>query len=304
MREVTSRSRRQQPGSRSTMGRHSVMPIILLLPAIAFFVLLVYYPIVQAFIMSFFRWNLYDDVHKFLGLGNYQRLLNDPNFMISVRNTAVYTFFTVVVGTILALFFAVLLNRKLRLNSLYRFAYIVPIVIPVVTSAVVWEWLFHPSQGLINYFLSFLGVGRIGWLVDPRYALTAVIIVGIWGHLGFDMIIFLAGLKGIPTVYYDAAKVDGASHWQQVVNITLPELRPVILFVMVVATIRSFEVFGQVYVLTAGGPMRATSTMVYGIYTAAFRSQTMGYASAMAFFLFGILLMLSVIQMRMGRESE
>ena len=254
--------------------------------------------------MSFFHWNLYDRVHPFAGLANYAHLFTDRGFLTALRNTALYTVFTVCIGTFLALVLALLLNRNLRFGSLYRFVYVIPLVVPVVASAVVWEWLFHPSRGLINYFLSFFGIGRIGWLVDPHFALAAVIIMGIWNHLGFDMIILLTGLKAIPASYFEAARVDGATALQKTVYVTLPQLRPIILFVTVVATIRAFEVFGQVYVLTSGGPMDATRVIVYEIYTAAFRSQTMGYASAIAFFLFGILIVLSLLQIKIGSFRE
>jgi ABC-type sugar transport system permease subunit len=276
----------------------------LLLPMLLFFAVLVYYPIAQALLMSFYRWELFDDVHKFLGLGNYIRLLHDQGFLLSLRNTAVYTFFNVTIGTVLALGLAILLNRNLWGNGIYRFIYVIPYVVPVVASAVVWEWLYHPSQGLINYLLSLVGIGRVGWLVDARYAMSAVIILGIWGHLGFDMIIFLAGLKAIPAVYYDAAKVDGANAWQRLVHVTLPQLRPVILFVIIIGTIRAFEVFGQVYVMTSGGPAEATRVIVYGIYTTAFRSHSMGYASAMSFILFAVLLLLTALQLRLSREPD
>lgn len=183
----------------SLYRRQARSALLLLTPTLLFFALLVYYPVVQAFLMSFFNWDLFKDTHPFVGLGNYRRLLSDPTFRHSVRNTFVYSVFTVGAGTVLALFAASLLNRDLRGAGLYKFIYYIPVISPLVASAVIWQWLYHPSQGLINYLLSFLGVNRIGWLVNPRYAMPAVIIMSVWGRLGFNVLIFLAGLKGIPS---------------------------------------------------------------------------------------------------------
>jgi ABC-type sugar transport system permease subunit len=286
----------------SLYWRQTMAAWLLLLPVILFFALLIYYPTIQAFIMSFSNWDLFRDSASFVGVDNYLRLLSDRNFLRSLQNTLVYTFFTVAIGAILALIFATLLSRDLKGNGIFKFIYYIPVITPLVASAVIWRWFYHPT-GLLNYLLSFLGFQRIGWLVDPAYAMPALIIMSIWGHLGFHMLIFLAGLKGIAPVYYDAAKVDGANDWQRFFYITLPQLRPVILFVVVTYTISAFKVFGQVYVMTSGGPMDSTRVLVLTIYETAFRSAKLGYASAMSYVLFGILLLFTMVQLRLGRND-
>ena len=165
-------------------------------------------------------------------------------------------------------------------------------------------WLYHPTYGLINYVLSLVGIPAVGWLVEPRSAMPAVIIMSVWQRLGFNMLIFLAGLKSIPAVYYDAARVDGASGPQCFLRITLPLLRPVTLFVLVTYTIAAFKVFGQVYVMTDGGPVDATRVVVFDIYQTAFLSMKLGYACAMAFVLLAILLALTLVQLKLGGERS
>src|SRR5687768_8335403 len=192
--------------------RQSLAALLLLSPVILFFGLFIYYPIIEAFIMSFFNWDLFKDTSSFVGLDNYLRLLSDRTFLRSLQNTLVYTAFTVGVGTTLALIFATLLSRELKWNGIFKFIYYIPVITPLVASAVIWRWFYHPT-GLLNYLLSFLGFQRIGWLVDPAYAMSALIIMSVWGNLGFHMLIFLAGLKSIAQVYYDAARVDGANAW-------------------------------------------------------------------------------------------
>jgi len=283
--------------------RQARSAFLLLAPTILFFAVLVYYPMIQSFVMSFTNWDLFKDTYRFIGIDNYKRLLTDRTFRTSVRNTFVYSVSTVGVGTSLALFLANLLNRDIKGSHVYRFIYYIPVISPLVASAVIWEWLYNPSQGLINYLLSLVGVHRIGWLVDPHYSLAGVIIMSIWGSLGFNMLIFLAGLKGIPEVFYDAAKVDGANGWQRFVHVTWPLLRPVTIFVIVTSTISAFKVFGQVYVMTNGGPVNSTRVIVFDIYETAFRMQKLGYASSMSYFLLGILLLLTMLQMRAGRSD-
>ena len=290
--------------AQSLYHRQAISAMALLFPIMLFFVAVVYYPIVHALVMSFFEWDLFKTANPFVGLANYRKMFEDSTFLHSLLNTTVYTFFTVASGTLLALLLATLLNRDLRLGNLYRFLYYIPVITPLVASAVIWTWLYHPSHGLINYALSFLGIANIGWLVDPRSAMPAVIIMSVWQRLGFNMLIFLAGLKSIPTVYYDAARVDGASGWQCFRCITIPQLKPVTLFVVVTYTIQAFKVFGQVYVMTAGGPVDATRVVVFDIYQTAFLSMKLSYASAMAFLLLAILLLLTFVQMRLGREKS
>lgn len=296
---TASRTRR----ARSLYRRQAISALVLLAPTVLFFAVLVYYPMIQSLFMSFTNWDLFKEGYRFVGLDNYRRLITDRTFGVSVKNTFVYTVFTVGIGTALSLFVAGILNRDIRGGQVYRFIYYIPVISPLVASAVIWEWLYNPSQGLINYLLSFVGVQRIGWLVNPRYSLAAVILMSIWGNLGFHVLVFLAGLKGIPAVFYDAARVDGAGTWQRFRHVTWPLLKPVTLFVLVTSTISAFKVFGQVYVMTSGGPVDSTRVIVFDIYETAFRSQKLGYASAMSYFLLGILLFLTMLQMRAGRSD-
>jgi len=241
-------------------------------------------PIAFALYLSVHRWSLVEPVKPFVGLENFTRLVRDPLVWISLRNTALYAL-SVPVTMAVALALALVLSRRSRGVRLVRTAFFLPYVSSVVAIALVWQWMYHADFGLVNYALSFLGLGPVDWLGDPKTALLAVMVVAMWVQLGYQMTIFLAGLQGIPDVYLDAARVDGASAWQRFWRVTFPLLKPVTLFVLVTGVIASFQVFTYVYVLTDGGPLHATDVIVYRIYQTAWEFLQFGYASALSLLL-------------------
>ena len=255
--------------------------------ALSLFGLLVFsiLPIVAAFGLSFMDWTLLSPP-KLAGLSNFQRLQSDKIFWIALKNTLYYTF-GVLPGIGISLLLAVLLNQKLRATAAFRTLYYLPTITMWVAIGLVWVWLYSPQYGLVNWALSMIGIHGPAWLSDPQWAMPAQFFVSWWKGAGYNMLILLAGLQGIPTVYYEASSIDGASGWQQFRNVTLPLLSPTLYFVIVMTFIGSFGVFTQIYVMTEGGPGLATTTLIYYLYNTAFRYYDIGYANviAMAFFI-------------------
>jgi multiple sugar transport system permease protein len=203
------------------------------------------------------------------------------------------------ISTVLALFFALMMNQKLRAITLYRTAYFLPVVSSTVAVALVWSWIYAKDFGLLNYLLRQAGIAPIAWLSSTAWAMPAVIIMSIWGNLGVGIVIFLAGLQSISQTYYEAAEVDGANRWQQFWRITLPLITPSLFFYFIITMIDAFQTFEQIYIMTRGGPVNSTTTIVYYIYRNAFRNFKMGYASAQAIVLFFIIMVLTLIYWRL-----
>jgi len=283
--------------------REAITAYLLLLPVIVFFVLFHYYPMIASFIMSFFKFDPMYDTHPFVGFGNYIKLAQDRIFVASIRNTVVFTIAKVSIGATLSLILALALNKGLRFFNFYKVAFFTPVVTSMVAVCIVWQWIYQPRVGILNYILGLVGLGPYIWLASEKLALPAVTAMSIWKDAGFHMVIFMAGLKSIPEVYYEVAQIDGASRTQNFWFITLPLLKPMILLVLVTSMISSFQVFTQVYVMTEGGPMDATRTIVYTLYEHGFRYFHMGYASSMAFVLLIFILTLTLIQMKVLRTD-
>jgi ABC-type sugar transport system permease subunit len=292
---------------------------LFLSPGLALFLLFVLIPVAAAFYLSFCR---YDFIHApvWIGLKNYVRigrdLANHGVFYLSLRNTAQYAIGTIPVGMALALGLALLVNAGIRGVTLYRTTYYLPVVTSLVAVSMVWMWLYDPSYGLLNYGLELLSraaslalrrevlVSPQAWLGDPGQAMAAIVVMSIWKGLGYNMVIYLAGLQGIPDHLYEAAIIDGATPWQRFRAITWPLLKPTTAFIVVVSAIGASQVFAQVYVMTNGGPNNATTTIVHQIFQNAFSFMKMGYASAMAFVLFAIIFIMSLINLRLLRGGE
>jgi multiple sugar transport system permease protein len=202
----------------------------------------------------------------------------------------------------LALLFAVALNQRIRGIVFYRTAYFLPVISSTVAISLIWEWLYEPQYGLLNYVLGFLGIHGIQWLGDPNTAMPSIMIVSIWRDLGFNMVIFLAGLQAVPQELHEAAAIDGAGSFERFRFVTLPMLSPTIFFVIVLSIIGSFKVFDQAYVMTQGGPLNATTTVVYYIFTQAFQWFHMGYAAALGYVLFAIILAFTLLQFKLQRS--
>ena len=267
-----------------------------------FFLLFQYYPILKSIVLSFRDYGLLLRTRPFVGLANYSRLLADPLFLSALQNTLVFVFVVVVVGVVLALFFAVLIERSGRFAGLYRTIYFIPVVTSLLATSMIWRYLFA-SNGLINYFLVTLGLAPKAWLLSEALALPSLMALTVWKNLGFDMVLFAAALQAIPASYYEASSMDGATPWQNFLYVTLPQLRPIVLLVCITAVIRSFQVFTIVLAMTQGGPLNSTRTIVYHIYEQGIQYDEMGYASAAAVILLIIIGLFTALQMRLGRED-
>lgn len=279
----------------------------MLLPVLAIYTYVRILPICRSFVLSFYDWRLISRVRPFVGLQNYLRMLGDGNFHIALWNTTVYTLGTVLISTALALPLAVVLARRGRASAVYQTIYFLPVITPLVPMAIAWKWIYDYNYGLLNYILSFVGIRPIAWLTNVHIALWALVIMGIWKVLGYNLVIFLVGIRNIPATYLEAASLDGASEVQKFWRVTLPLLRPILLYVLVTATISSYTVFTQVYVMTLGSqaaPGQAVRVLVYDIYQNAFQYFRMGYASAEAVTLTFIALAFTWIQFRAFRDRE
>ena len=260
-------------------------------------------PMLFVLYLSVHRWTLVDPARPFVGLANFERVFTDPVVWVSLRNTVLYVLY-VPVSMVLSLGAAVALHRQTWAVRLARTVCFLPYVCSVVAIALVWQWLYQPDFGVINYLLSAIGLRPLDWLGSPRTALVAMMIVSVWAQLGYQMTVFLAGLQGVPQAYLDAARVDGASAWQRFRRITLPLLRPVTLFVLVTGVIGAFQAFTYMYVLTDGGPLNATDVIAYRIYQTGWEFLQFGYASALSLLLFVVLFGVTRAQFALlaGRE--
>jgi multiple sugar transport system permease protein len=278
-----------------------------LLPILGLYMVLRIIPIAQNFYYSFFSSTIAKPAAAFIGLANYKDLFADNLFRTAIRNTSYFALFVTVFGVILSLFAALMLNKTSRMSPFYEAVYFLPVITPMVPVAVVWKWIYDPTYGLLNYGLSWFGVSPVAWLVYPNTAMMAIIIMSVWKLIGYNMIIFLVGLRNIPSTYIEAARIDGANGSQVFWRITLPLLRPIMLLVFVITTISSYNVFTQVYIMTSGAqgaPGGAVRTLVFDIYENAFRYFKTGYAASEAVMLFLIILVLTFIQFGISGASS
>jgi len=276
-----------------------------ILPAVAFFALFVGFPAGYSFWLSFHEWNMMSATPTWIGLENYAALAGDREFLRSLAQTALFTVGITACIVVLSLGMALLLDQKLRFIKLYRTVFYLPAVTSLVAIGIVWVWMFDPQYGLINQALKGLGVEGPLWLADTRLALVALIITAAWRNVGYFATVFLAGLQGIDSMYYEAARIDGAGPWASFWQITVPLLKSTIIFVVVLSVILSFQVFALIYVMTSGGPAGATSVLVFYLYQQAFTYFRMGYASAIGFVLFAIIFVLTVLQFKaFGKPVE
>lgn len=288
-------------GNRLRRGE-AIAGYLFLLPNIVGFLVFSSLPVLATLVISTLHWDMIRPP-TFSALQNYQQLLfNDPTFWQVLGNTTYYVIGTVPIGMVLSLFLALALNAQIRGISIFRAIFYIPVISSSVAVAVMWQWLYNTDFGLIDYALSFVGVKGIPWLSSTAWAMPAVIILAIWKHLGYDMIIYLAGLQGIPTTLYEAAAIDGANRWNSFRFITLPLLTPTTFFILVISIINSFQVFDLAFILTRGGPGNATNTVVMDIYNQAFQFFQMGYAAAIAWVLFLIIMVFTVIQWRVQKR--
>ena len=259
-------------------------------------------PIVWSAVMSFQRNNLLSPSTPFVGLANYRQMARDPVVAQAIQHTLVYTALFVPGAMIVGLFLAVAMNRQIRFISVYRTAAFATMAISTISEAIVFIWLFDPSYGVVNYFLSRVGVPQQQFLNSPSEALFVIVAMTIWGWTGFAVVIYLAALQAIPQSLLEAAAIDGAGPWRTFRRITLPLLSPASLFLAVWLTINALQLFDEVYLSTQGGPLNATTVLVYYLYNQAFQQFNFGYASAIAYFLFLVIIVITAIQFRVGRR--
>lgn len=267
-------------------------------PTLVIFAVFVLFPVFFSFYLSFHKWNMFSRGRSFVALDNYLRILQSAEFWMVLKNTVIYTLGTVPLNMALALVVAYFLNKKVIGKRFLRAAFFTPVITSSVAAAVIWRWIYEPNFGLLNYSLSWLGIPSVNWLNDPTAAMFALIVMGVWKTFGVNMVLFAAGLQGIPEHYYEAAAIDGAGRWSKFWNITFPLLSPTTFFILVMSVISSFQVFDIVYVLTSGGPLGTTKVLVFYLYENAFKFFEMGYASAVAYLLFAIIFVVTLIQIR------
>lgn len=285
----------------SNRVREAAWAYLFLLPFFLGLLFFILGPVLAAFAISFTTWDLLSPP-RWVGLANYRAMVDDRLFWTALKNTIYFTVVSVPVTLILALCLAVLMNRKIRGIEALRAIYFFPVTASIVAVSLLWAWMYTPDFGIINYLLSYLGIPKINWLVNPQLALPSVIIMSVWRGLGFNIVVFLAGLQSIPRDLYEAAALDGATGWDQFRSITVPLLTPTIFFATIMALIGSFQVFEQTFIMTQGGPANATMTLVYQIFLNGFTYLRMGYASAQSFILFAILFVITLVQVRMQRR--
>lgn len=270
---------------------------VFILPALLGTLIFIVIPVICSFGLSFTKWDLLNPI-RFVGLDNYKEIFSDALFFKIFWNTVVFAISTSVLGVIIPLILACILNSKIRGSEFYKTAYFLPFITPMIVIGVVWEWIFDPNIGLLNHILHL----HINWLYDTHFAMPALIIVSVWKLIGYNMVIFLSSLSGISQSMFEAAKIDGATPFQTFKNVTIPLLSPSIFFVVIITAISSFQVFDLIYLMTQGGPLYSTNVLVYAIYKNAFEYFNVGKASAIAYVLFFIILVLTLVQWSLRKK--
>jgi multiple sugar transport system permease protein len=281
--------------------RTTIEAYAMLAPSLFGFAVFLIIPIIAVVALSFYDWNFLTDP-EFVGLKNYRDLLQDERAIQSIGNTIYYVLLNIPAQTVLALLLALALNAKIKGRNAFRVIYVLPWMAMPVALGVIWRWVFDPVYGALNKFLALLGIDGANWLTDTSWAMPVIASVNIWQYTGYTMLFFLAGLQAIPSQLYEAADVDGASRFHQFFRITLPLLRPAMMFVLVTSIIGSFQVFDTIHVMTAGGPANSTATLNYRIYLESFTQRNAGYASMLAVVLFLMIMLITLIQVSYFRK--
>nr|WP_236838895.1 sugar ABC transporter permease [Caldalkalibacillus salinus] len=277
--------------------------ILYLSPALLILGVFLFYPMIKTLYYSFFITNPRGMTLSFVGFEHYARLLTSSQFLQSMKATFLFVLYTVPTGILLALYLAVIANEKLKGMAFFRVIFSSTLGVSVAAGATIWLFLFHPSIGVINYGLQMLGLSSIPWLTSSTWALFSVALTTVWMNVGFNFIILLGGLQNISEELYESARIDGAGYWSQLFKITIPMLSPTLFFVIVVTLINAFQTFGQIDILTGGGPAEATNLIVYAIYKDAFIHSRFGYASAQAIILFILVLFFTIMQFKVGEKK-
>jgi multiple sugar transport system permease protein len=290
-----------RPPSRA---RDTLAAFLFLAPFLAVYGVFLVYPLLLGAWMSLHRWELLGDLRGFLGLDNYLRMLGDPIFRSSLAHTLQFTLMAVPVISAVALLLALVLNRPLRTYAALRSIFFASGALSVTAVTLIWLMVLNPSRGLLARLTGALGLAPVDLLADPRFAMPALVVTTLWWSVGFPMVLFLAGLQQIPKELYEAAALDHASRWTTFRRITLPSLRRTILLVLVIEIILQFQVFGQVLLMTRGGPANTTRVLVQYVYETSFRDWQVGYAAAMSMLLFAVMAIASLAQLRLSRPED
>jgi ABC-type sugar transport system permease subunit len=277
--------------------------LLYLFPSILLFAVFIFYPMFRTIYLSFFLTDQQGAAALFVGFENYTYLFESKEFQNSIKATVLFVLYTVPTGVIIALFLALIANEKLKGIGFFRTVYSSTMGISVAASSVVWLFLFHPSIGMFNRLLNAMNFPGVQWLLDPDWALVSISISTIWMNIGFSFLILLGGLQNIDEYLYESARIDGAGYWYQLRRITIPMLSPTLFFIITISLINAFQTFGQVDILTKGGPSQATNLIVYSIYREAFVNYQFGTASAQAVFLFSCILIVTILQFKLGEKK-
>ena len=271
--------------------------VLFILPSLLGTIVFIIIPIVCSFGLSFAKWDLLNPI-QFVGLENYKVVLTEPVFVKIIINTFVYAISTSVFGVIIPLILACIINNKIKGADFFKTAYFLPFVTPMIVIGIIWEWIFDPNIGCLNHLLHL----HINWLYDTNFAMPALIIVSVWKLIGYNMILFLTGLSTINQELLEASKIDGANTYNTFKHVTIPLLSPTIFFVTIITAITSFQVFDLIYVMTQGGPLDSTNVLVYAIYKNAFEYFNVGKASSLAYVLFAIIFVLTLVQWKLKNK--
>lgn len=290
-------------GTKKTKGRYDNCAYVMIFPAYCIFTIFILVPIAVVFYYSITNFNMYT-TPELVGLKNYINLFTDEDFLISIKNTLFYSVFTLFPQLALGLLVAVLLYRKSKLLPIFRTAFYIPNVMSMVCISMVWLWVFDPTYGVLNLVLKSFGASTKMWLQDPDMAMFCVILMSIWKSCGYSMVIFLSGLTSIPDSLYEAASLDGGTALQKFWHITWPMLRPTTFFLLVTGIVNSFSVFEQVNIMTNGGPLKRTTTIVHQIYRRGFLEFKMGYASAMSVILLAFSVFITFLIFKYGSGGQ
>ena len=279
------------------INKQAFAGVLFVLPALVGTLIFIVIPIICSFGLSFTQWDLLNDI-KFVGLENYKVIFTEPLFMKILINTIVYALSVTVFGVTIPLILAYILNCKIRGSEFFKTAYFLPFITPMIVIGIIWEWIFDPNIGILNNILRI----HINWLYDANFAMPALIIVSVWKLIGYNMILFLSGFSTMNNEILEASKIDGANEYETFKFISVPLLSPTIFFVVIITAISSFQVFDLIYVMTQGGPLDSTNVLVYSIYKNAFEYFNVGKASALAYVLFAIVLILTIFQWHIRKK--
>ncbi|MCJ8007427.1 carbohydrate ABC transporter permease [Lederbergia wuyishanensis] len=277
--------------------------MLFLLPSIVLFSVFLFYPMIRTIYLSFFLTKANGETTVFVGLDNYVNIFTSPIFLQSIKSTFLFVLYTVPITIIISLFLAIIANEKVKGVGFFRTIYASTMGISVAAASVFWLYLFHPTIGLLNQIRNAFGLENIGWLTDPHWALFAIAVTTIWMNLGFTFLILLGGLQSIDAYLYESADIDGVGYFYKLRRITIPMLSPTLFFVITVTIINAFQTFGQIDILTQGGPQNTTNLIVYSIYREAFTNYKFGSASAQAIVLFIIILLMTILQFKLGERK-